>query len=96
MVVLIPDPLKDKCFGDGLSRFLLDEFLGYDHILMSSIKELAEREENKGRHAGNKTKQNKQTNKQKHAIKNNKSFFLQHVFNSIWHMLIITIAHMYM
>lgn len=42
------DPLKDACFGDGLSRFLLDEFLGYDHILMSSIKELAEREENKG------------------------------------------------
>lgn len=42
------DPLKDECFGDGLSRFLLDEFLGYDDILMSSIKELAEQEENKG------------------------------------------------
>nr|KAG5698281.1 hypothetical protein BaRGS_016983 [Batillaria attramentaria] len=42
------DPLKDECFGDGLSRFLLDEFLGYDDILMSSIKQLAEQEENKG------------------------------------------------
>ncbi|XP_076440829.1 membralin-like isoform X2 [Babylonia areolata] len=42
------DPLTEQCFGDGLSRFLLDEFLGYDHILMSSIKQLAEQEENKG------------------------------------------------
>ncbi|XP_070194753.1 membralin-like [Littorina saxatilis] len=48
VMLITLDPLKDECFGDGLSRFLLDEFLGYDHILMSSIKELAEREENKG------------------------------------------------
>lgn len=43
------DPMKDECFGDGFSRFLLDEFLGYDDILMSSVKALAENEENKGR-----------------------------------------------
>lgn len=42
------DPMKDECFGDGFSRFLLDEFLGYDDILMSSVKALAENEENKG------------------------------------------------
>ncbi|XP_041085217.1 membralin-like isoform X2 [Polyodon spathula] len=42
------DPLRDQCFGDGFSRFLLDEFLGYDDILMSSVKALAENEENKG------------------------------------------------
>lgn len=42
------DPTKDECFGDGLSRFLLDEFLGYDDVLMSSIKQLAEQENNKG------------------------------------------------
>ncbi|KAK6188167.1 hypothetical protein SNE40_004410 [Patella caerulea] len=42
------DPSKDECFGDGFSRFLLEEFLGYDDILMSSIKQLAEQEENKG------------------------------------------------
>lgn len=41
--------MKDDCFGDGFSRFLLDEFLGYDDILMSSVKALAENEENKGR-----------------------------------------------
>lgn len=41
--------MKDECFGDGFSRFLLDEFLGYDDILMSSVKALAENEENKGR-----------------------------------------------
>ena len=44
----IVDPLKDECFGDYFSRFLLDEFLGYDDILMSSIKQLAEQEDNKG------------------------------------------------
>ena len=42
------DPEKDACFGDTFSRFLLDEFLGYDDILMSSIKQLAEQEDNKG------------------------------------------------
>ena len=46
--VCVVDPMKDQCFGDGFSRFLLDEFLGYDDILMSSVKALAENEENKG------------------------------------------------
>lgn len=41
------DPDKDECFGDAFSRFILDEFLGYDNILMSSIKSLAEHEDNK-------------------------------------------------
>uniref|UniRef100_A0A3P9M778 Transmembrane protein 259 n=1 Tax=Oryzias latipes TaxID=8090 RepID=A0A3P9M778_ORYLA len=48
VMVVTLDPLKDECFGDGFSRFLLDEFLGYDDILMSSVKALAENEENKG------------------------------------------------
>lgn len=47
--VCLSDPMKDECFGDGFSRFLLDEFLGYDDILMSSVKALAENEENKGK-----------------------------------------------
>ncbi|PIK44690.1 putative membralin [Apostichopus japonicus] len=47
MVVQL-DPNKDECFGDMLSRFLLEEFLGYDDILMSSVKSLAEQEDNKG------------------------------------------------
>uniref|UniRef100_A0A8B9Q1N3 Transmembrane protein 259 n=1 Tax=Apteryx owenii TaxID=8824 RepID=A0A8B9Q1N3_APTOW len=42
------DPTRDQCFGDRFSRLLLDEFLGYDDILMSSVKALAENEENKG------------------------------------------------
>lgn len=42
------DPNRDACFGDKFSRFLLEEFLGYDDILMSSIKSLAEHEDNKG------------------------------------------------
>lgn len=42
------DPAKDGCFGDWFSRLLLDGFLGYDDVLMASLKNLAEREENKG------------------------------------------------
>jgi hypothetical protein len=42
------DPNKDSCFGDAFSRFILDAFLGYDDLLMASIKTLAEQEDNKG------------------------------------------------
>ncbi|XP_044589387.1 membralin isoform X2 [Cotesia glomerata] len=42
------DPQNDKCFGDAFSRLILDELLGYDDLLMASIKTLAEHEDNKG------------------------------------------------
>lgn len=42
------DPAKDSCFGDWFSRLLLDGFLGYDDVLMASLKNLAEKEDNKG------------------------------------------------
>ncbi|KAJ6636411.1 Membralin [Pseudolycoriella hygida] len=42
------DPQKDSCFGDPLSRFILRQFLGYDDLLMASVKVLAEQEDNKG------------------------------------------------
>ena len=45
---MLIDPEKDVCFGDTFSRFILKQFLGYDDVLMSSIKSLAENEENKG------------------------------------------------
>ncbi|XP_028906425.1 membralin isoform X2 [Ornithorhynchus anatinus] len=48
VMVVTLDPSRDQCFGDRFSRLLLDEFLGYDDILMSSVKALAENEENKG------------------------------------------------
>lgn len=48
MHVVNLDPDKDKCFGDALSRFILKEFLGYDDLLMASVKVLAEQEDNKG------------------------------------------------
>ena len=41
------DPVNNQCFGNSLSRFILDNFLGYDDVLMSSIKSLAEKEDNK-------------------------------------------------
>ncbi|CAF0767749.1 unnamed protein product [Rotaria sordida] len=42
------DITNNTCFGGGLSRFMLDHFIGYEEILMSSIKQLAEKETNKG------------------------------------------------
>ncbi|XP_025830234.1 membralin [Agrilus planipennis] len=46
--IVILDPNKDECFGDTFSRLILEEFLGYDDLLMASIKTLAEKEDNKG------------------------------------------------
>ncbi|XP_053996983.1 membralin [Hylaeus anthracinus] len=46
--VVTLDPMNDKCFGDDFSRLILDVFLGYDDLLMASIKTLAEHEDNKG------------------------------------------------
>lgn len=42
------DVNNNTCFGTGISRFLLDQFIGYQEILMSSIKQLAEKETHKG------------------------------------------------
>uniref|UniRef100_T1KWC2 Membralin n=1 Tax=Tetranychus urticae TaxID=32264 RepID=T1KWC2_TETUR len=46
--VITLDPNRDKCFGGRFSRFLLKYFLGYDDILMGSLKALAEKQDNKG------------------------------------------------
>lgn len=46
--IVVLDPSKDACFGDSFSQFILQGFLGYDDVLMSSIKSLAENEDNKG------------------------------------------------
>ncbi|XP_061401664.1 membralin [Musca vetustissima] len=42
------DPMNNKCFGDKFSKFLLKELLGYDDLLMTSVRVIAEKEENKG------------------------------------------------
>ena len=39
---------SDTCFGNGLTRFLLDHLIGYEEILISSLKQVAEKEMNKG------------------------------------------------
>lgn len=36
------NPDVDQCFGNGLKKFMLKTFLGYDDFLMSSIKQVAE------------------------------------------------------
>jgi len=45
---LVLDPATNSCFGDSFSQFILQNFLGYDDVLMSSIKSLAEHNDNKG------------------------------------------------
>ncbi|VDN95453.1 unnamed protein product [Brugia pahangi] len=42
------DPEVDSCFGDWVSRALMKNFIGYEDVLMSSIKALAENETDKG------------------------------------------------
>jgi len=42
------EPTRNKCFGDSVGQFFLEYFLGYDDLLMSSVKSLAENEQNKG------------------------------------------------
>ncbi len=44
------DPDTDECFGNSFSRFILQEFLGYEDLLMSSVKALAENETDKGKY----------------------------------------------
>lgn len=42
------DPETDGCFGDVFSRFLMRHFLGFEDVLMSSVKSLAGNETEKG------------------------------------------------
>ncbi|XP_030380398.1 uncharacterized protein LOC115628409 [Scaptodrosophila lebanonensis] len=42
------DPNANDCFGDRLTRYLLKRLLGYDDLLMASVRAIAEKEENKG------------------------------------------------
>uniref|UniRef100_A0A8R1TJI2 Membralin n=1 Tax=Onchocerca volvulus TaxID=6282 RepID=A0A8R1TJI2_ONCVO len=42
------DPDVDSCFGDWISRTLMKNFIGYEDVLMSSVKALAENETDKG------------------------------------------------
>lgn len=48
VAIVTLDPDTDTCFGDSLTRIILNDFLGYDDLLMASIKTLAEQEDNKG------------------------------------------------
>jgi len=44
----ILDPNTNACFGDSFSKLILEHLLGYEDVLMSSVKSLAEKENNKG------------------------------------------------
>ncbi|XP_068142772.1 LOW QUALITY PROTEIN: membralin [Drosophila tropicalis] len=42
------DPSTNPCFGNRISRFLLKRLLGYDDLLMASVRTVAEQDDNKG------------------------------------------------
>nr|XP_039258292.1 membralin-like [Styela clava]XP_039258293.1 membralin-like [Styela clava] len=48
VLVVTLDPLRDSCFGEGMKRWMLDTFFGYDDLVMSSIKQLAEKDNKQG------------------------------------------------
>jgi len=42
------EPTQNKCFGHSLNRYFLENYIGYDELLYSSIKGVAKFEGNKG------------------------------------------------
>ncbi|GBN63373.1 Membralin, partial [Araneus ventricosus] len=48
VVFVILDPEENTCFGGYFNRFLLDNFLGYDNVLLASIKNMVEAKNTKG------------------------------------------------
>ena len=42
------DPDKEKCLGGRMNRFILKYFLGYDDVIMNSIKKVSDRENHTG------------------------------------------------
>ncbi|CAF4009531.1 unnamed protein product [Rotaria sp. Silwood2] len=48
VLLLTLDLTNNTCFGGAVNRFMLDQFLGYQDILMSNIKQLEEKEGHKG------------------------------------------------
>ena len=47
LLLQILDPNTNTCFGDSFSKLILEHLLGYEDVLMSSVKSLAEKENNK-------------------------------------------------
>ncbi|KAG8197032.1 hypothetical protein JTE90_004301 [Oedothorax gibbosus] len=45
---VVLDPFKDQCFGNQFSRFLLKYVLGYNDLLMGSLRWLVDKDESKG------------------------------------------------
>lgn len=48
VMLVVLDPQVDQCFGSPVHRFLFHQFLGYNDVLMGSVKHLASSESVKG------------------------------------------------
>lgn len=48
VMVVTLDPTQNKCFGNSLSRYFLENFIGYDELLYASFKAVAQFVENRG------------------------------------------------
>ncbi|GIY12994.1 membralin [Caerostris darwini] len=45
---VILDPAEETCFGGSFNKFLLDNFLGYDNVLLASIRNVVDKKDQKG------------------------------------------------
>ena len=48
VTLIILDPQKDPCFGGPLSSFILEHIVGYDDLLLTAVKHVAENDGSKG------------------------------------------------
>lgn len=48
VMLITLDPSKNKCFGNRLNRYLLENYIGYDELLYASFKTLATFQKNRG------------------------------------------------
>jgi len=48
VMVVTLDPTRNKCFGNSLSRYFLENYIGYDELLYASFRAVAKFEENRG------------------------------------------------
>ncbi|GIX73352.1 membralin [Caerostris extrusa] len=45
---VILDPAEETCFGGSFNKFLLDNLLGYDNVLLASIRNVVDKKDQKG------------------------------------------------
>jgi len=48
VTLIVLDPTTHACFGDTLASFVFSHLVGYDDLLLTAVKHLAESDESRG------------------------------------------------